>query len=72
MKTGMDQQIELLKLIVQKMDIKTEDDDNDEASVQNINGDSNANREIWNSNIKNTRLRNMVLKQFLTQNYSGE
>ena len=29
MKTGMYQQTELLKLIVKKMDIKTEDEDND-------------------------------------------
>ena len=32
MKLSMDQQTDLLKVIIQKMEIKTEDDDNDETN----------------------------------------
>jgi hypothetical protein len=45
----MNQQTELLKLIVQKMDIKGDDDDNSDQSLDN---DKN---ERWNSVFKNIR-----------------
>ena len=45
----MNQQTELLKLIVRKMDIKGEDDDNYDQSFDNDN------RKGWNSVIKNIR-----------------
>jgi hypothetical protein len=72
MKTSIDQQTELLKLIVQKMDIRTEEDDNDENCVETQNGDANTRTQLLNSNIKNTRLRNMVIKQFASKNVSND
>jgi hypothetical protein len=49
LKKEMNQQTELLKLIVQKMDIKGDDDDNSDQSLDN---DKN---ERWNSVFKNIR-----------------
>lgn len=59
MKSKIDQQTDLLKLILQKMEIKSEDDDNDD-----ISADKQKITNLWNSAFKNIRLRTSVLHQF--------
>ena len=73
MKTQMDQQTELLKLIVKKMEIKTEDGDNDSDAVQvsfeNIKSKKDS---AWSGNIANSRLRSLVLQRLMTRKDSFE
>ena len=61
MKLSIEQQTELLKVIIQKMEIKTEDDDNDEP----IN-EANKSAEMWNNGFKNVRLKNFVINQMIS------
>ena len=57
----MNQQTELLKLIVQKMEIKTEENDNDDFSCGTKNIASRNSQ--WNSVFKNIHLKNLTFKQ---------
>lgn len=61
MKSKMDQQTELLRLIVQKMEIKSEDDENDDVALE-----QNKPVDLWSSAFKNICLRNSVLHQLNT------
>jgi hypothetical protein len=59
MKSKMDQQTDLLKLIVQKMEIKNKDDDYDDLSFEN-----NKTLNQWSSALNNIRLKTSVLQKF--------
>jgi hypothetical protein len=59
MKSKMDQQTDLLKLIVQKMEIKNKDDDYDDLSFEN-----NITLNQWSSALNNIRLKTSVLQKF--------
>ena len=61
MKSKMDQQTELLKLIVQKMEIKSEDDDNDDLSFEN-----NKALSQWSYPLNNIRLKTSILQKLKT------
>ena len=59
MKSKMDQQTDLLKLIVQKMEIKNKDDDYDDLSFEN-----NITLNQLSSALNNIRLKTSVLQKF--------
>ena len=61
MKLSIEQQTDLLKVIIQKMEIKTEDDDNDEPQYE-----TNKSVAMWDNGFKNVRLKNFVINQMIS------
>ena len=62
MKTVMDQQKSLINLILQKMEIKTEENDIDKSISSS---DPDKTRNLWSNGLRNVRLRNFMLYQLV-------